>query len=819
MAELRSGRLLALLRSDIFRRALALVVLSIGTGLLTVEYVRLPSATWEAGAVAERDVRATTTFDYIDWEETYSRQREAEEGVLPVFDHDSTLGGRLQAQVAEAYEVARGRYADALLTARAEGRPEVSPEERSRISRDFLRMLELSLDTTELDRIASLGFSRDVERATTDLVGRAMANYIVADVAALPSQGHSVMVMRITREAVEEVQLDAFDQIHSPEQTRGAISLLAIETLPDEATRSAAVAVARAALRPNFSYNQLETEARRRKARERVGEVVTRVHRGTSIVRQGDVVSRQQVEMLVALRGSRSGFGTLGFLLSISAFAGVVFVAIYQFASTQMARFSTRTRDMEAMAVIVLLTMAMGRIAVELSAPLAGLMAMGSAPTTFWYLVPFAGGAMLVRILVNSETALVWILTTSALLGVLMDQQVLYCLFFAVSGVTAVGSVTQTRERLGVLKAGLLTGLVNAASALLLNLVAAHLGDSGALRSAASQPLWDVLFAFLGGLGSGVLALGLVPMFEMVGYFTDYKLLELANLNHPLLRQLMLRAPGTYHHSITVAQLCEAAAEAIGANALQTRVACYFHDIGKAVQPKYFIENQRGGPNPHDRLKPQTSARIIVAHVVDGAAIGRQYKLPQPILDGITMHHGTGLIQYFYAKAVEQAGPGEVVNEADFRYPGEPPNSKETGIMMLADKVEAACRTLRDKSPENIRGLIQKLVNGAVTDGQLVDCPLTVKELYQIVDAFTEALLGIYHNRIDYPGIPKRPDLRVQEDATGPIITLELNSPFSSEATDPHVSAEARTEPPREDPESDYESAEHQFDTREKQEK
>jgi putative nucleotidyltransferase with HDIG domain len=801
-------RVRALVKSEVFRRAVSLVLLSVGTSLLVVEYVRVPTDDWQPGEVAERDVRASTSFDYVDWDDTYARQRDAEGSVQPVYDYDTTLGPRVQARVTEAFEVARARYSDALMGAKSASRPEASPEELSAIAREFLKVLELSLDPSELDRIISARWSREVETAARELIGLAMRSYVVADANVLPPDGRPVSVFRIMRDGDDELQLEKLDQIHTPEGARSAISLTALENIQDESTRLCAVAVARAAVRPNFSYNQLKTEERRRDARNSVTEVVNRVNRGASIARQGDVLTRQQVEMLNALRNSRSGFGTLGLLLALTALSGVVYVAIYQFAAGQIERYSTRTRDVEAQAVIVLLVLALGRVAVEVSAPFSALMGLGTAPTTFWYLVPFAGGAMLLRILVNSETALVWILVTAALLGVLMDQQVLFCLYFAVSGVTAVGSVAQTRERVGVLRAGLLTGLVNAAMALLLNLVAAHLGEGASLRSAATQPLWDVGFAFLGGLGSGILVLGLVPMFEVMGFVTDYKLLELANLNHPLLRQLMLRAPGTYHHSVTVAQLCEAAAEAIGANALQTRVACYFHDIGKAVQPKYFIENQRGGPNPHDRLPPRTSARIIVAHVVDGLAIGKQYKLPQPVLDGITMHHGTGLIQYFYAKAVEQAAPGSVVDEADFRYAGDLPNSRETGIMMLADKVEAACRTLRDKSPENIRALIQKLVNGAVTDGQLVKCPLTVKELYTIVDAFTDTLLAIYHHRIEYPGVPKRTDLRSAEEPTGPIITLELASPFGAEPTDPRL--HTRTDPGfKYGSDTDYESAEH----------
>jgi hypothetical protein len=204
-----------------------------------------------------------------------------------------------------------------------------------------------------------------------------------------------------------------------------------------------------------------------------------------------------------------------------------------------------------------------------------------------------------------------------------------------------------------------------------------------------------------------------------------------------------------------------------------TRVSCYFHDIGKAVKPSYFIENLRDAPNPHDRLAPHQSARIIINHVLDGQALAKQYKLPKPIVDAIMMHHGTGVIQYFYAKAVEEAEEGMKVDVDDFRYPGELPSTREAGIIFLADRVEAACRTLKDPTRESIRAMIEKLVNGAVTDSQLVQCPLTISELYTVIDTFTETLLGIYHHRIEYPGMPVLPP-KGDTVSKSSIITLDV---------------------------------------------
>ena len=813
------------------QRVALLLLLAALSAFLVVEVNSAPTRTVSVGDVAERDIRATTSFEYVDWEETEAREAAAVASVLPVFDFDATLTVRVKGRLSDAFAVARRQYTERLMSAQAEERTALTDAELSTIAVSFVRNVELSLDPEDVNHITAARWDRSIEELAATLLSETMRAYIVADRSVLPNRGSAEVVRILSEDRRDQVRIDSFEGVLTPSEARQQVSLQALERTgaTDESTLRAAVALARAMVRPNFSYNQLMTDNARRETLDGVTQVVVPVVRGTALARDGDVLTQQQVDSITALQESRAGTALAGVLLSLFAFTGLVWVTLYSFAASWVKGFSTRPRDLGAAGALVVLALLLARLVVALSDPVSHTLGAGLAPMSLWYMVPFAGCAMLVRILIGSESALVWVLGTAALLGIMMDQQVLFALYFVISGVTAAGALAQMRERAGVLRAGVLAGLVNAAAALLLTLVQANLGSLATMAGLSSQPLWDVAFAFLGGVLSGVLVLGVVPIFESFGFVTDYKLLELANLNHPLLRQLMLRAPGTYHHSVTVAQLCEAAAERIGANALQTRVACYFHDIGKAVNPKYFIENQRGGPNPHDRLPPRTSAKVIVNHVRDGEAIARQHNLPQVILDGITMHHGSGLIQYFYAKAVEQAKPGEVVDQADFRYPGQPPNSRETGIMMLADKVEAACRTLKDKSPESLRALIQKLVNGAVLDGQLDHCPLTVKELYSIVDAFTDCLMAIYHHRIEYPGIPSQPTPAVAtEQTTGPIITLEMaTNPLRDGGTDPRVAEpepSSFTDPrlglqpdPVPDPslpqvqeEPDYESAVHQ---------
>jgi cyclic-di-AMP phosphodiesterase PgpH len=263
-----------------------------------------------------------------------------------------------------------------------------------------------------------------------------------------------------------------------------------------------------------------------------------------------------------------------------------------------------------------------------------------------------------------------------------------------------------------------------------------------------------ILTAIFSGIGSAVLTMGLLPLFETsFGILSTMKLIELSNPNHPLLRKILMEAPGTYHHSVMVANLADAACEAIGANGLLARVGCYYHDIGKTKRPNFFIENQMHRENPHDRLPPDKSANIIISHVTDGAAILKKYNLPKEIIHIAEQHHGNTLLKFFYHKAVQG---GEDVKEEDYRYPGPKAQTKESAIVGIADSVEAAVRSLNQPTPETIESLVKKIVSDRLQDGQLNECDLTLKELETVSHSFCETLKGIFHSRIEYPEMTKK---------------------------------------------------------------
>jgi putative nucleotidyltransferase with HDIG domain len=772
-------------RGGTFRAVLLLVLCSVAA-LLMMDRVRVPEQAFAIGDVAPYDLLAPVSFSYIDWDHTAEQQREARETVPPVLELDATQGARLQNRVSLSFDAARRKLAALTEPVEPDTEPvEPSPEQHEVIAREFLATLELAVDDDHIQTLLEVGFAPEVEALTNEFIGVTMRRMVITDRSVIPAETRAVSVNRLTTEGRREVLIDRFDDVVTVEQARQDLALYALDHDPSDqgaAAERAAAAIARSAVRPNVTSRPDITERRRADAAAEVLPVEIHVKQGTVLFRAGDVLGQRHIEMLGGLNEVKGSSNTLALGLSLLAFCVIVISTFYLYGSNYVRNFGLSLRELQAMAFILLLILGLARLVLEIGAGVAQGPVGGPLPSSIWYIVPVAGGAMLVRILANGETALVFAIVASLLCGVMMDQQVFYTLFFLISSVAAAGGVTHAKERAHVLRAGVQTAVVNGAVVLLIDLLMMHQGNAS--NMGFSVLAWDMLFAVAGGILAAMMVLSLVPLFEMFGFVTEYKMLELANLNHPLLRQLMLRAPGTYHHSVIVGSLSEAAAEAIGADKLLVRVAAYFHDIGKITKPHYFVENQRDVPNPHDRLPARKSARIIIRHIQAGARIAAHNRLPQPIIDNICMHHGTGLVSYFHNKAQQEAAEGERVDEAEFRYPGPRPDTREAGILHLADKVEAACRAVKQPTPEKFREVIQNLISQAMSDGQLEDCSLTLKELYTIGKSFAEVMMSIYHHRIEYPSAVM--DTHDDEPEPPPpkrgIITLELLNPLGEDA-------------------------------------
>ena len=478
-------------------------------------------------------------------------------------------------------------------------------------------------------------------------------------------------------------------------------------------------------LQANLTFDASATVAAQQAARAAVEPVQVQVTAGEVVVREGQVVTESDLEKLRALGLVNPGIdwrNAVGLLAWALLIAGVLALFIERYA--EEAWVDDRKLVVVALSLIVLT--AAGR-------------ALIPGHTVAVYFVPFAAVAMMLTVLVGGRTALATQIGGALHVGIMSGQVelVAYVLVPAILGMAAVRRATTAREFVaGALYVGL--GDLGIIGTFLL--VGRSTDTLGVLQLASA--------ALAGGATSGVLAFGgTVLLGHLLGITTVFELRELADPNHPLLRQLLLRTPGTYHHSLLVANLAERAAELVGADPLVARVGAYYHDIGKMRNPLAFIENQTG-TNPHDDLDPAVSASIVSAHVRDGLALAERYRLPPRIREVIPGHHGTSVIRFFYTLAQQR---GMAVDERSFRHPGPKPRTKEAGIIMLADGTEAAVRSLEEKTPDRIAEMVERIVGEKVADGQLDECDLTLRDVQRVKEAFRELLAGVYHERIPYP--------------------------------------------------------------------
>ncbi len=492
-----------------------------------------------------------------------------------------------------------------------------------------------------------------------------------------------------------------------------------------------------------FSYRAGDVAVMDIKSPVEIEEEGISLKKGEIVVREGQVITKEDLSKLELIssvvREKRFFLAYLG----IFVFTVVLLSTTYHFASRNIRKFSRKPKDLLLMGVIYTGVLLLIRFS-DITADVVEKILPVVPASVYIYMIPVAVGPMLVRLFLNSETSLVFALVMAVMAGFFLGGSLELTAYFLVGGIVAAMGVRHCIQRSTVIKAGIIVGAVNG---LILLSIASIKGEGTAV-----EPLFMVLAGFINGLLTAVLTVGVAPIFEIIfGYTTDIKLLELSRMDHPLLKELAMRAPGTYHHSIVIGSLVEAAAESIHANPLLARVSAYYHDIGKLKMPFYFIENTTG-ENRHKKLAPSMSALILTNHVKEGVEMAKKYRLGQEIIDIIQQHHGTSLITYFYQKAREMAEPSmHGISEKDFRYPGPKPQTREAGLVMLADAIEAASKTLHEPTPAKIQGLTQKIVNRIFIDGQLDECELTLKDLHFITKSFNRVLTGIYHHRIDYP--------------------------------------------------------------------
>ncbi len=755
------------------------------------------------GSPAPHDVRATHAFSFTETNLEASEQRRnaAAQAVPPVFDWQEGRGEVYRKRISQAFTSMRSTLSDRADSWLQAERPERLAElreassgtmrrqtlidelpadkrvsfARNLRSEHFEKPLEARLADANFDTLARAGFSPAAENALADILGQVMSKAIVGNDALAHADAESGIYLRRLRGDKLLIEYHVTDVEERLVPMRDVPSLVreaaprSLGSIQSQTLKSSLVSAAVSMVEPTTRFNQSKTQQKREAARKTVGESAKHYEfsKGELIVERGQEITPRHFRIVQRMQQEAQ------YLNSVQVVAGAVFLALllivtlFVFGRRNIRDFRPSTKDIFFMATILLLFLLITQIGTMLARELSDPVELASA-SSWYYLIPVAAAGMLIRLVLNNEHAVIFTIVFSILTGVVADASLFFATYTAVGTLVGVATVQQVKHRMALMWSGVTVGAVNVAAILAFMLI------QGEFFQSTTATLGTSLIGFGGGLFAGLVVLATLPVFEAVfSYTTDIKLLELANLNHPLLRELIMRAPGSYHHSMMVGSLCEAAAEAVDANPLLARVGAYYHDIGKAKNPQYFAENQQPGENPHDKLKPNMSALIIKNHVKDGLEMAKQHRLPNEIQDFIAQHHGTSLISFFYHRAKKMEDPDiPEVDEDDYRYPGPKPQTRETAISLLADGIEAASRAMHNPTPARLKGLVQKMINKAFTDGQLDECDLTLRDLNDIAKAMTRILTGIFHQRPEYPD---RDDERRQK------VTPSIDAPGAAE--------------------------------------
>ena len=477
-------------------------------------------------------------------------------------------------------------------------------------------------------------------------------------------------------------------------------------------------------IRPNFFYDEEKTDELKEEAKKSVEPIM--IKKGQIIVKEGEPVEKRDLVIL----------GDLGLLdnttnkyIYISVIALVVLVMFLQWFYLYK-YYKEVFYDSNKLILISILTC--------ISVLLARTIAIISP-----FLIPLACVPMLFTLLINYKVSLTSNIINCILISAVVQFNIEITLIAILNSILGAVALKKLQQRNDILYASLFVGIMN----VVLTFTVGFLLSNNLLEVFKRSG-----YSFIGSITAAILTIGFLPFFESTfDIVTTIKLLELSNPNHPVQKRLLLEAPGTYHHSILVANLAEVAAEQVGGNPVLARVAAYYHDIGKIKRPMFIKENQVGKENPHNKINPNLSTLIITSHVKDGLDIAKEYKLPKIIKDAIQQHHGTSLVKYFYVTARNTSDKPEEVKEEDFKYPGPIPETKEIAILMLADSVEAAVRSISEPTKGKIEEMVNNIIKARLNEGQLDNCDLTLKDLNIIRTSFLKALSGIYHQRIEYP--------------------------------------------------------------------
>jgi cyclic-di-AMP phosphodiesterase PgpH len=714
-------------------------ITAIAALLLGFGYQSIPE--YKIGETAKSDIRASQDFTFEDLAATEQRRTLARAGVPALYELDTDRISEREDAIIQLFAAIRDLLAQ----------HKISPQNGLTSTREKELVSELGQRVGEVVPQGVLSVflhqrsSSILQNKIIQILDGVLREGIVSDRAQFMKDRHSGILFRETPVSSERPLSTSFLARDLP-AAREYLSQFRSElaNLPSN-DADLVLQYLDSLLVPTLIFCESETNARRDLAASQTQVLESQIKLGKLIIREGEQITAQVRAQLLALRDLLKPRSLVGQFCGYFLLAAFFIYALWRY----LVLHQSKHRRIRNHALLIFLVLVCGFAVMRLATVLADILGDRFGVNDsfdLYHAIPFAFVALLIALLVDVNVAIAASFLFALLTG----------LFYSNAGVAAyvmagclagIYSIRQYKARSSLLVAGLAIGAANLATLISL----------GLLRQTPfvfSSFINRVEFAFISGILAYSLASILLPAFEtLFKITTDIRLLELSNLNAPILRQISVEAPGTYHHSLVTGTLAEAAAEAIGANPLLARVGAYYHDIGKIRKPQYFVENQAFGINKHEELSPNMSCMIISSHVRDGLELAKEFRLAPIIRDMIPQHHGTRVMSYFFQKAKGSSNrTAQEIMETDFRYPGPKPQSKEAAIMMMADSVEAASRTLTDPSPAQIQGMINRLVDSIVLDNQFDECDITMREIHLVKESFLKVLTGIFHRRIEYPG-------------------------------------------------------------------
>jgi len=695
-------------RNSPFRRLLwAFLFVLILTALFATSAIPSRKLDLTVGDPAPYSIKAPNEF--IDRPSTEKARQAAADQVPDMYVQDTSVEREVLAEVTAVFEGLRGlRHVYQETAGREEGGESAPPSDQGE---------EQAQEPAEDPATAAVnGVQQLVAFALDDEAALRLLQVEEEALDAAEEQAKALLSMAM-QQGVKHGTLDVF---------RTQVREGALQSDLPEPLRGFVGELCSSLIRPNMTFDREGTEWRRDEARQAVKPTV--IIQGEVIVADGKVITPGD---MIRLRDA--GLLREEGRLPVLAGSALMALLIVVLAGAYLYQFHRSVLQTESyllvFGLVVTITLVVSRGAIQLSG----------------FLAPAAAGGMLLTVLLGGEIAVAGTLLTTVSLALITGGDLQVVAMAQVGGFVGVLSAQHIGQRSDLMRAGFTVGIANL---VVISSLALFLGGT------ALDPvvLWrDNMWGIVSGVLSAVLTIGSLPLLEwFFGILTSVKLLELANPNQSLLHRLLTEAPGTYYHSLMVANLSEAAAEAVGGDSLLARVGAYYHDVGKVRRPYFFIDNQFGGENPHDRLSPNLSALIVTTHVRDGVEMAREAHLPEEIVRFIEQHHGTTLVSYFYNKAVEE-GKAEDISPENFHYDGPIPQTKEIGIVMLADACEASIRSLTRPTPDRLESTVRKVIRDRLNEGQLDRCDLTLRDLDTIARTFARVLAGVFHNRIEYP--------------------------------------------------------------------